>query len=79
MDLVLSSASDQARLFVKNFSKNSNLDDISISLPAFPSRTNLKSHNIHKTLKLVIHKTLKLVKKVVINFDSSKTRDLKTY
>ena len=30
---VLSCASDKAKLFAKNFSKNSNLDDSSISLP----------------------------------------------
>ena len=41
---VLSSASDKAKLFAKNFSKNSNLDDSGIYLPAFPSRTNLKLH-----------------------------------
>ena len=34
---VLSSASDKAKLFAKNFSKNSNLDDSGISLPVFPS------------------------------------------
>ena len=28
--------------------KNSNLDDSGISLPVFPSRTNLKLHNISK-------------------------------
>ena len=39
---VLSSAFDKAKLFAKNFSKNSNLDDSGISLPVFPSRTNLK-------------------------------------
>ena len=42
---VLSSASDNAKLFVKNFSKNSNLDDLGISLPVFPSRTYLELHN----------------------------------
>ena len=42
---VLSSASDQAKLFAKNFSKNSNLDDSDISLLVFPCRTNLKLHN----------------------------------
>ena len=30
---MLSSASDKAKLFTKNFSKNSNLDDSGISLP----------------------------------------------
>ena len=43
---MLSFASDKAKLFAKNFSKNSNLDDSGISLPVFPSRTNLKLHNI---------------------------------
>ena len=43
---VLSSASGKAKLFAENLSKNSNLDDSGISLPIFPSRTNLKLHNI---------------------------------
>ena len=42
---MLSSASDKAKLFAENFSKNSNLDDSGISLPVFPSRTNLKLHS----------------------------------
>ena len=57
---VLSSASDKAKLFCKN----SNLDDSGISLPVFPSRTNLKLHNISITPKMV--------KKVKTNLDSSK-------
>ena len=61
---VLSSASDKAKLFAKNFSKNSNLDDSGISLPVFPSRTNLKLHNISIPPKMV--------KKVITNLDSSK-------
>ena len=61
---VLSSASDKVKLFAKNFSKNSNLDDSGISLPVFPSRTNLKLHNISITPKMV--------KKVIMNLDSSK-------
>ena len=40
------SASDKAKLFAKNFSKNSNLDYSGISLTVFPSRINLKLHNI---------------------------------
>ena len=55
---VLSSASDKAKLFAKNFSKNSNLDDSGISLPVFPSRTKLKLHNIsiiHKMVKKVLN------------------------
>ena len=43
---VLCSASDKAKLFANNFSKNCNLDDSCISIPVFPSRTNLKLHNI---------------------------------
>ena len=61
---VLSSGFDKAKLFAKNFSKNSNLDDSGISLPVFPSRTNLKLHNISITPKMV--------KKVIMNLDSSK-------
>ena len=61
---VLSSASDEAKLFAKNFSKNSILDDSGISLPVFPSRTSLKLHNISITPKMI--------KKVIRNLDSSK-------
>ena len=43
--------SDKAKLFAKNFSKNSN--DSGISLPVFHSRTNLKLHNISVTLKMI--------------------------
>ena len=39
---VLSSASDKAKLFAKNVSKNSSLDDSGIFLPVYPSKTNLK-------------------------------------
>ena len=38
---VLSSASDKAKLFAENFSKNTNLDDSGTSLAVLPSRTNL--------------------------------------
>ena len=51
---VMSSASDKA-----NFSKNFSLDDSGISLPVFPSRTN-------------ICVTPKMVKKVIMNLDLSK-------
>ena len=57
----MSSASDKAKLFAENFSLNSNLDDSSVSLPVFPSRTNLKLHNISVTPKMV--------RKVVMNLD----------
>ena len=56
--------SDKAKLFVKNFSRNSNLDDSGISLPVFPSRTNLKLHNISITPKMV--------KNIITNLDSPK-------
>ena len=61
---MLSSASDKAKLFAENFSKNSNLDDSDVSLPVFPSRTNLKLHNISVTAKMV--------KMVITNLDLSK-------
>ena len=62
--VVLFSASDKAKLFAKNFSKNSNLDDLGISLPVFPSITNLNLHNIFITHEMV--------KKVLTNLCSSK-------
>ena len=62
---MLSSASDKAKLFPENSSKNSNLDDPGISLPVFPSRNNLKLNNISVTPKLV--------KKVIMNLDLLKT------
>ena len=62
---VLSSASDKAKLFGKDFSRNSNLDDSSISLPTFPSITNLQLHNISIIPMMD--------KKIIMNLDSSKT------
>ena len=47
---VLSSESDKSSLYAENFSKNSNLDDSSISLPDYLSRTDLKLHDF-KILK----------------------------
>ena len=61
---VLSSASDKLQLFARNFSENSNLDDSGISLPVFPSITNLKLHNISITPKMV--------EKVIMKLDLSK-------
>ena len=61
---MLSSASDKAKLFAENFFKTSNLDDSGTSLPAFPSRTNSKLHNISVYTKMV--------KKVIMNLDLSK-------
>ena len=43
-----------AKFFVENFSKNSSIDDSGISLSVFPSRTNMKLHNISVTPKMVI-------------------------
>ena len=64
--VVLLYESDKVKLFAKNFSKNSNLGDLCVSLLAFFSRTNLKLHNVM---------FLKLVKKVITNFDLSNTSD----
>ena len=49
---MLSSASDKVKLFAENFSKNSDLDGLGISLRVFSSRTNLKLH-ISLTSKVV--------------------------
>ena len=62
---MLSSASDKAKLVAENFSKNSHLDDSGISLPVFPSRTDVKLHNISVSPTMV--------KKVIMNLDLSKT------
>ena len=51
--------------FAENFSNYSNFDDSGISLPVFPSRTNLKLHNVSVTPKMV--------KMVITNLDLSKT------
>ena len=56
-------ASDKAKLFTENFSRNSNLDDSGIFLPVFPSRTNLKLHNIFLA---------SMVKNVITNVGLSK-------
>ena len=64
---MFSSASDKAKSFAENFSKNSNLDDSGISLPLFLSGTNLKLHNISVTPKIV--------EKVIMNLDLSKASD----
>ena len=61
---MLSSAPDKAKLFAENISKNSNFDDSGISLPVFPSRINLKLHNISVTSKMV--------QMVIMNRDLSK-------
>ena len=61
---MLFSASDKTKLFTENFSENSNLGDSGIFLPVFPSKTNLKLHNISVTPNVV--------KEVIINLDFSK-------
>ena len=61
---LLPSASNKAKLFSKNFSYNSSLDDSGISLPVFLSKTNLKLHNTSVTQKII--------KKIVINLDLQK-------
>ena len=58
------SASDKAKLFARNFSRNSVFVNAGISLPVFPCRTNLKSHDISVTPNLV--------KKVITNLNLSK-------
>ena len=60
----LFSASNKAKLFAENFSKNSNLHGSGISLPVFPTRTNLKLHTISITPKMV--------RKVIMNLDLSR-------
>ena len=64
---MLSSASDKAKLYAENFSKKSNLDDSDITLPVFPSITNLKMHNIFVTPKML--------KRSITNIDLSKASD----
>ena len=54
----------QQKSFAENFSKNSNLNDSGISLPAFLSRSNLKLYNISVAPKMV--------KRVIMNRDLSK-------
>ena len=55
---------NRTKFFAKNFSKNSDLNDFGISLPVFPSRTNLKLH--------IISLTTMMFKKVTTNLDSLK-------
>ena len=57
---MLSCASYKAKLFAENVSKNSNLDDSGSSLRVFPSRNNLKLHNISVTPKMVIEVIMNL-------------------
>ena len=50
---ILSSASDKATLFAKNFAANSNLDDTNHVLPNFPSRTDIQLSDFFITAKEV--------------------------
>ena len=62
--LVLSPASDMAKVLLKSFLRFLiNHNDSGISLPIFPSRTKLKLHDISLTLKLVrkSHSQLRLL------------------
>ena len=61
---MLFSASDKAKLFAEDFSKNFNLDDSGNFLPVFHSITNWKLHNISVTPKII--------KEVIMNLDFSK-------
>ena len=61
---VLSSASDKAKLFAENLSKNFKFDDSDIYLLVFHSRANLKLLNVSIILKKA--------KKVIKNLDSLK-------
>ena len=59
---MLSSAFDKAKSFAKNFSENYHLNDLGITLPAFPSGTYLKLH---------ISVIDKMVEKFITNPDSA--------
>ena len=50
---VFFSASGRVKSFAENLSKKSNVDGSGISLPALPSRTNLKMHSISVIPRLV--------------------------
>ena len=64
---MLSSASDKAKL-LKTFLRTLILMTVyPTRLPVFPTRTNLKLHNISVTPKMI--------KKVIMNFDLSKASD----
>ena len=65
---MLHSASDKAKLFTKNFSRNSNIDDSRYLFTCFPSTTYLKQHNNPSNTELV--------KKVINNLDCQKRKVL---
>ena len=63
---MLPAASDKAKLFAETFLRTLILmTQVSLYILAFPSRTNLKLHNVFVTLKMF--------KKVITNLDLSKT------
>ena len=66
---MLSSESDEAKLFAKNFSKNFNLEDSGVPLLAFPSRPSLKLRNISVTPKMVEKVIIHQRRLVLIVFD----------
>ena len=57
---LLSSASDKAKLFTENFSRNSNRYGSGSPLLLFPSKTNLKPHNGFVSPKFVKNFTTNL-------------------
>ena len=59
---MLSSASDKVKSFARDFSNYSNFDDSGIFLHVFPSRTNLKLHNISMIYILFRHVSLSFFK-----------------
>ena len=63
---ILSSASDKATLFVKNFAANSNLHDTNHVLPNFPSHTDIQLSDFFITAKEVskLHSSLETSKAV---------------
>ena len=62
----MSSASFQAKLFPKNFSKNSTFDDSGTPLPVFTYRIYQKLHNIH-----VAPKFAKVITNLALSKESS--------
>ena len=68
VNLLLTSLFNGAEVFSSESKVFSNLDDTGMSLPAFPSRTNVKLHNIPRTARLI--------KKVITNLNSSKASGL---
>ena len=61
---MLFSAFDKAKEFSRNVSRDSYCDGSDISLPVFPSKTNLKMQNIYVTPKLVNFKGKSAIKQV---------------